>query len=47
MTLRIAASVRRLDYVLDVHGFVHHNANLIEMANKMQLYRKIYYPIVP
>ena len=28
---------------LDVHGSVHHNADLTEMTNKMQLCRKIYY----
>jgi len=32
---------------LDVHGSVHHNTNLIEMTNKMQLCRTIYYSIVP
>jgi len=26
---------------------VHHNTNLIEMTNKMQLFRTIYYSIVP
>jgi hypothetical protein len=31
---------------LDVHGSVHHNTNLIEMTNKMQLCRTIYYSIV-
>jgi len=31
----------------DVHGSVHHNANLIEMTNKLQLFRTIYYSIVP
>ena len=31
---------------LDVHGSVHHNTNLIEMTNKMQLCIKIYYSIV-
>jgi len=31
----------------DVHGPVHHNINLIEMTNKMQLCRTIYYSIVP
>jgi len=31
---------------VDVHGFVHHNTNLIEMTNKMQLCREIYYSIV-
>jgi len=31
----------------DVHGSVHHNTNLIEMTNKMQLWRTIYYSIVP
>jgi len=34
-------------YELDVHGSVHHNINLIEMTNKMQLCRTIYYSIVP
>jgi hypothetical protein len=32
---------------LHVHGSVHHNANLIEMTNKMQLCKTIYYFIVP
>jgi len=32
---------------IDVHGSVHHNTNLIEMTNKMQLCRTIYYSIVP
>jgi chromosome condensin MukBEF MukE localization factor len=32
---------------LDVHGSVHHNINLIEMTNKMQLCRTIYYSTVP
>ena len=31
----------------DVHGSVRHNTNLIEMTNKMQLCRTIYYSIVP
>jgi len=31
----------------DVPGPVHHNKNLIEMTNKMQLCRIIYYSIVP
>jgi hypothetical protein len=31
----------------DVHGSMHHNKNLIEMTNKMQLCRTIYYSIVP
>jgi hypothetical protein len=31
----------------DVHGSVHNNTNLIEMTNKMQLCRPIYYSIVP
>jgi len=31
---------------LDVHGSVLHNTNLIEMTNKMQLCRAIYYSIV-
>jgi hypothetical protein len=30
----------------DVHGSVHHNTNLTEMTNKMQLCRTIYYSIV-
>jgi hypothetical protein len=30
-----------------VHGSVHHNTNLTEMTNKMQLCRTIYYSIVP
>jgi hypothetical protein len=32
---------------LDVHGSLHHNTNLIEMTNKMQLCSRIYYSIVP
>ena len=32
---------------VDVHGSVHHNTNPIEMPNKMQLCRTIYYSIVP
>jgi len=31
---------------LDDHGSVRHNTNLIEMTNKMQLCRTIYYSIV-
>jgi hypothetical protein len=31
----------------NVHGSVHHNTNLIETTNKMQLCRTIYYSIVP
>jgi len=31
----------------DVPGSVHHNTNLIEMTNKTQLCRTIYYSIVP
>ena len=34
-------------HALDLHGFVHHNGNLIEMTNKMQLCRTVYYSIVP
>jgi len=34
-------------YNLDFHGSVHHNANLIEMTNKMQLCRTIYYSFFP
>jgi len=34
-------------YGFDVHGSVHHNTNLIEMTNKIQLCRIIYYSIVP
>jgi hypothetical protein len=34
-------------YDFDVHGSVHHNTNLIEMTNEMQLCRTIYYSIVP
>jgi hypothetical protein len=29
--------------LLDIHGSVHHKTNLIEMTNKMQLCRTIYY----
>jgi len=29
-----------------VHGALHHHTNLIEMTNKMQLCRTIYYSIV-
>jgi len=32
---------------LDIPGSVHHNTNLIEMTNKMQLCRTVYYSIVP
>ena len=32
---------------LDVHGSVYHNTDLLEMTNKMQLCRTIYYSIVP
>jgi hypothetical protein len=35
------------DNGLDVHGSVHHNTNLIEMTNKMQICRTICYSIVP
>ena len=39
--------VKQLAYFkLDVYGSVHHNTNLIEMTNKMQLCRAIYYSIV-
>jgi hypothetical protein len=31
----------------DVHGSVHHNTNLIEITNKIQLCRTIYYSIFP
>jgi len=31
----------------DVYGSVHHDTNLIEMTNKIQLCRTIYYSIVP
>jgi hypothetical protein len=34
-------------YSLDVHGSVHHNTNVIEMTNKMQLCRTVYYSNVP
>ena len=33
--------------MFDVHVSVHHNTNLIEMTNKMQLCRTIYYSIFP
>jgi hypothetical protein len=33
--------------VIDVHGSVDHNTNLIEITKKMQLFRTIYYSIVP
>jgi len=33
--------------LFDVHGSVHHNTNLTEMTNKMQLCRTIYYSNVP
>ena len=36
-----------IQYSLDVRGSVHHNTNLIEMTNKMQLCRTVYYSIVP
>jgi len=32
---------------LDIHRYVHDNTILIEMTNKMQLCRIIYYSIVP
>jgi len=31
---------------VNVHGSVRHNTNLIEVTNKMQLCRTIYYSIV-
>jgi hypothetical protein len=34
-------------FELDIHGSVHHNTNIIEMTNKMQMCRTIYYSIVP
>ena len=37
----------RYGLCVDVHGSVHRNTNLIEMTNKMQLCRAIYYSIVP
>jgi hypothetical protein len=37
----------KLLYKFDVHGYVHQNTNLIEMANKMKLCRTVYYSIVP
>jgi len=37
----------RFRYKLDVLESAHHNTNLIEMTNKMQLCRTIYYSIVP
>jgi hypothetical protein len=36
-----------LDTEHGVHGSVHHNTNLVEMTNEMQLRRTIYYSIVP
>ena len=36
-----------IEVLHDVYGSVLHNTNLIEMTNKMQLCRKIYYFIVP
>jgi len=33
--------------LFDIHGSMHHNTNLTEMTNKMQLCRTIYYAIVP
>ena len=35
-----------LAHILDFHGSMRHNTNLIEMTNKMQLCRTIYYSIV-
>jgi len=32
---------------IDIHGSVHHNTHLIEMTNKMQLCRTIFYLIFP
>jgi len=38
---------KKVQEALDVHGSVHHNTDLIEMTNNMQLCRTIYYSIVP
>jgi len=35
------------NHELDVHGSVHHTTDLIEMTNKMQLCRTVYYSIIP
>jgi len=37
----------KTSWLLEVHGSMHHNTNLIEMTNKMQLCRTTYYSIVP
>jgi hypothetical protein len=39
-------SLARELFRFDDHGSVHHNKNLIEMTNKMQLCRTMYYSIV-
>jgi len=44
---RVPNWVEEFICILDVHGSVHHNTNLIEMNNKMQLCRTTYYSIVP
>jgi len=46
-SLRSTNDQRNYTCTLDVHGSVHHNTNLIEMTNKLQLCRTIYYSIVP
>ena len=43
----ILATTRYTKTQLDVHGSLHHNSNLIEITNRMQLCRTIYYSIVP
>jgi hypothetical protein len=42
-----AASSQNKMKETDSHGSVHHNTNLKEMTNKMQLCRMIYYSIAP
>jgi hypothetical protein len=42
---KVITSISWKSEKLDLHGSVHHNTNLIEMTNKMQLCRSIYYSI--
>ena len=46
-SLRFPRTLQPSSHSFDVHGSVHPNTNLIEMSNKMQLCRTIYYSIVP
>jgi len=47
--MKTKLDVPHREYVVlfDFRGSVHHNINLIEMTNKMQLCRTIYYSNVP